>query len=77
MDEAEGPSSDPMLDDGFEVPDTPTGDPMTDMIVDALIIAGVRKRDAENYAKDVKKHNKSNFIEVYGRGAIMDAARSS
>ena len=26
MDEAEGPSSDPMLDDGFEVPDTPTGE---------------------------------------------------
>ena len=74
MDEAEGPSSDPMLDDSFEVPATPTGGQMSDMIVDALIVAGVRKGDAKSYAKKVMKHNKSDFIEIYGRGAIVDAA---
>ena len=68
MDDAEESPPEPMLDDSFEVPIAPTGDQMSDMIVDALIVVDVRKEDAKDYAVSAMNHDKSNFIDVYGRG---------
>ena len=59
MDEVQGPPSEPKLDDSFEVPTTPTSGQMSDTFFDALILAGVRKEDAKDYAVSVMKNESS------------------
>ena len=74
----EDPSpSEPVLDDSpVVVPETPTLEQVSDMMVDALTLAGVRERTARDYALSAVKHERANptFIEVYGRGKIVTAA---
>ena len=71
MDEAE-----PMLDDVAIAPPTPTDGQMSDMLIDALVLAGVRERTAHEYASAVMELEKTSptFIEVYGRGNVVAAA---
>ena len=73
----EDPSpSEPVLDDNpVVVPETPTLEQVSEMMVDALTLAGVRERAARDYALSAVKHERANptFIEVYGRGNIVTA----
>ena len=54
----------------------PTLERKFDMLVDALMLAGVRKDTAQGYAASVMKREKNDptFIEVYGRGGIVSAS---
>ena len=74
----EDPSpSEPMIDDSPVVAaETPTLEQVSDMMVDALTLAGVRERTARDYALSAVKHERTNltFIEIYGRGNIVTAA---
>ena len=72
-------SSEPVLDDSpVVVPETPTLEQVSDMMVDALTLAGVRERTARDDALSAVKHERANptFIEVYGRGNIVTAANA-
>lgn len=60
----------PMIDDDLEMDSAPTLERTSDMMVDALMLAGVRKEHAQQFAASAVKLERNNptFIEVYGRG---------
>ena len=74
----EDPSpSEPVLDyNPVVVPETPTFEQVSDMMVNAITLAGVRERTARDDAPSAARHERANptFIEVYGRGNIVIAA---
>ena len=72
--------SEPMSDDGppslVDDDDTPTLEQVSDIMIDALTLAGVRERTAREYASAAVRHERDSptCVEVYGRGNIVAAA---
>ena len=66
----------PMMDVDLERDSAPPPERTSDMLIDALMLAGVRKEHAQGCAASVVKLEKNypTFIEIYGRGGIVSAS---
>ena len=76
MDGGDPSPPEPMMDDDLEMDSAPTLERTSDMLIDALMLAGVRKEHAQGYAASVMKLEKNapTVVEVYGRGGIVSAS---